>query len=229
MNPKINKNLTRVRVLWQMKKNKHSKMIQTLCKEILLPLGVFQKGTSRVYLDDNGYYLTMVEFQPSVWSRGSHLNVGIHFLWNTYDYFSYDAYSGISSRLQNFVEYQDNKQFEREMRKMIALAREQILYFRKPDNVRDAVYKMIAGNEKKNKSLYLAYHGQIDAAHMTYVSFMESPGFSKIAEEINLPKSVEALTQEYVWEQIRKKRQILHTKASTKRLPWREEFGEFKS
>ena len=41
-------------------KNIHSKIIKQVCKEILIPLGVFQKGTSRLYLDDNDYFFTVV-------------------------------------------------------------------------------------------------------------------------------------------------------------------------
>lgn len=43
--------------------NNVNKIIKRLCQEIF-PRDVFQKGNSRVYLDDNGYYFTMIEFQP---------------------------------------------------------------------------------------------------------------------------------------------------------------------
>lgn len=59
----------------------HSKIIKQVCKEILIPIGVFQKGTSRIYLDDNDYFFTVIEFQPSSWDRGTYLNIGITFLW----------------------------------------------------------------------------------------------------------------------------------------------------
>ena len=63
-------------------KNIHSKIIKQVCKEILIPLGVFQKGTSRLYLDDNDYFFTVAEFQPSNWDRGTYLNIGLTFLWD---------------------------------------------------------------------------------------------------------------------------------------------------
>ena len=63
-------------------KNIHSKTIKQVCKEILIPLGVFQKGSSRLYLDDNGYFFTVVEFQPSSWDKGTYLNIGLTFLWD---------------------------------------------------------------------------------------------------------------------------------------------------
>ena len=40
----------------------HDQIIKKLCKDILLALGVFQKGTSRIYIDDNGYFFTVIEF-----------------------------------------------------------------------------------------------------------------------------------------------------------------------
>ena len=42
----------------------HNRIIQQLCREALLPLGVFQKGSSRTYLDDNDTFFTVIEFQP---------------------------------------------------------------------------------------------------------------------------------------------------------------------
>lgn len=60
----------------------HSNIIKQVCKEILIPLGVFQKGTSRLYLDDNDYFFTVIEFQPSSWSNGTYLNIGLTFLWD---------------------------------------------------------------------------------------------------------------------------------------------------
>src|SRR5256885_11111558 len=54
----------------------HSKLITAAAREILRPLGLFQKGRSRVWLDDQGWWLGVVEFQPSDWSKGSYLNVG---------------------------------------------------------------------------------------------------------------------------------------------------------
>jgi hypothetical protein len=42
---------------------------------VLTPLGLTQRGRSRLWLDDHGWWLIVVEFQPSAWSRGSHLNV----------------------------------------------------------------------------------------------------------------------------------------------------------
>jgi hypothetical protein len=40
-----------------------------------------RKGRSRVWFDDQGWWIGVVEFQPSSWSRGTYLNVGVSWLW----------------------------------------------------------------------------------------------------------------------------------------------------
>jgi len=54
----------------------HSKIIADAAKRNLAPIGLTRKGRSRVWLDDRGWYVTVVEFQPSGFSKGSYLNVG---------------------------------------------------------------------------------------------------------------------------------------------------------
>ena len=59
----------------------HQKIIRQVAKKILQPEGLFQKGTSRLWLDDNDYFMTLVEFQPHSYEKGCFLNVGVCFLW----------------------------------------------------------------------------------------------------------------------------------------------------
>lgn len=59
----------------------HTKIINAVAKQILAPKGFFQRGRSRVWLQDNGWFLTVVEFQPSGFSKGTFVNVAMHFLW----------------------------------------------------------------------------------------------------------------------------------------------------
>ena len=55
--------------------------IAAAAKSVLAPLGCVRKGRSRTWLDDHGWWLGVVEFQPSGWSRGSYLNVAASYLW----------------------------------------------------------------------------------------------------------------------------------------------------
>jgi hypothetical protein len=59
----------------------HNRAIALAAKAALAPLGFRRKGQSRVWLADQGYWLLVVEFQPSGWARGSYLNVAAHWLW----------------------------------------------------------------------------------------------------------------------------------------------------
>ena len=118
--------------------NPHDQIIKQLCKDILLPIGVFQKGTSRTYIDDNGYFFTVIEFQPSAYAKGTHLNVALHFLWNERDHISFDFPFGADIRVKNFVEYQNDEQFTHEVTKYVQEAAKQVLFYRKLQDIATA-------------------------------------------------------------------------------------------
>lgn len=79
----------------------HNKIINQAARSVLKPLGLFQKGQSRTWIDDNGWFLIIVEFQPSNWAQGTYLNVAVHYLWAQIEYLSYD-YGG---REESFVPF----------------------------------------------------------------------------------------------------------------------------
>lgn len=85
----------------------HDKIIADAAKAVLVPLGFRRKGRSRVWLADHDWWATVVEFQPSAWSKGSYLNVGAHWLWSEMDCVSFD----FGGRVAEFVEYQSDAQF----------------------------------------------------------------------------------------------------------------------
>lgn len=86
----------------------HSRLIQAAAKAVLRPLGCVQKGRSRTWLDDQGFWVGVVEFQPSAWSQGSYLNVGACWLWREKDYLSFDAGE---YRVEGFRPYGSDEQF----------------------------------------------------------------------------------------------------------------------
>jgi len=59
----------------------HNAEIAAAAKSVLGPIGCKRKGRSRLWLDDHGWWVGVVEFQPSGWSKGSYLNVGASYLW----------------------------------------------------------------------------------------------------------------------------------------------------
>lgn len=85
----------------------HTQLLTAAARRIFRPLGLQQRGRSRTWLDDHGWWVIVVEFQPSGWSKGSYLNVGAMWLWFEKDYFSFDY----GSRVENFAPYEDEAQF----------------------------------------------------------------------------------------------------------------------
>ena len=63
------------------KAGQHNNIINAAAKKILVPEGLFRVGSSRRWIDDNGYFVVQIEFQPGAYDKGSYLNVGISFLW----------------------------------------------------------------------------------------------------------------------------------------------------
>ena len=61
----------------------HNKIIKTTVKEFLEPENLFQIGSSRSWIDDNGYYFIIVEFVTNGYSKEASLNAGVSFLWES--------------------------------------------------------------------------------------------------------------------------------------------------
>ena len=113
----------------------HNKIINQTAKEILSPHGIFQKGKSRLWIDDNGWFLTIIEFQPSGWSKGSYLNVGLHFLWTETDYITFGFSYKNNTRIffnngKQFIWYENDKQFVEESKALVQMALDKALYYR---------------------------------------------------------------------------------------------------
>ncbi|HVI34475.1 hypothetical protein [Phenylobacterium sp.] len=106
----------------------HDKIIARAAKATLQPLGLRRKGQSRLWIGDHGWWLAIVEFQPSGFSKGSYLNVAAHWLWSDKGYISFDLGSGADwdSRAADFEEYQSDEQFEEAGNRLAVIASEEI-------------------------------------------------------------------------------------------------------
>ena len=114
----------------------HNKIIRQTASAVLKPKGLFQKGSARIWIDDNGWYLTVVEFQPSAWSKGSYLNVAIHYLWDDKDHLSFDYCCDERSlfihRIGDFVEFDgDGEKFASDIKTMAEAAVNKVEEYRR--------------------------------------------------------------------------------------------------
>lgn len=92
--------------------NEHGQMITAAAKDILAPHGFRQKGQSRLWFADHEWWLIVVEFQPSGWSRGTYLNVAAKWLWAAFPHWSFDFSFAPGSRIADFQEFKNEEQFK---------------------------------------------------------------------------------------------------------------------
>lgn len=206
-------------------KNIHLKIIKQVCKEILIPLGVFQKGSSRLYLDDNGYFFTVVEFQPSSWNCGTYLNIGLTFLWdyNQSDVLYFDFSRQPAARYGKFVEYKNETQFRKEIINLANIAKEEILFYRKLRDIKFAKDWMISYTKKFNCNKYLRFglaianictlNNDIKSARFYYENYHRE---QNTEEQINYKN----LSKEYLNSNIKTTRKMWRSKPSMKKMPF---------
>lgn len=67
-----------------------TRLITDAARAVLRPLGMRQRGRSRIWIDDRAWWLIVAEFQPSGYQEGSYLNVGAMWLWYERNGLSFD-------------------------------------------------------------------------------------------------------------------------------------------
>src|SRR6185437_1293682 len=78
----------------------HTKLLNQAAQEILVPLGLMQRGPSRMWFHDHGWWLVVVSFESSSWSKGSYLDVAAMWLWDRKDYVSFDVGGRVERNLR---------------------------------------------------------------------------------------------------------------------------------
>ena len=126
----------------------HSKIINKLARETLKPLGVVRKGQSRLWFDDNGWWVTLIEFQPSSWSKGTYLNVGVNWQWYPKDYWTFD----LGYREKAFVEFKNEQQFNLQVTNFIDIAKERVLSLREILSHSESAKKYVLDNANESPS-----------------------------------------------------------------------------
>jgi len=101
----------------------HSRIIASSAKAELGSLGFRQKGRSRLWFADHGYWLNVVEFTPSQWSKSVSLNNAAHWLWVGAGFMSFNEC--VSSNCHADFETED--QFRGAVSEIAKVAREKAL------------------------------------------------------------------------------------------------------
>lgn len=109
-----------------MKPGDHNRLIKQAARSAFSPIGCVQKGQSRTWLDDHGWWVTVVEFQPHSGAMGSYLNVGACWLWYEKDYFSFDD----GYRVEAFRESLNTQDFTLDAQFLAERAKQEVLSLR---------------------------------------------------------------------------------------------------
>jgi hypothetical protein len=108
-------------------KPEFARIIDQEARAALGPLGVRQKGRSRTWLDDRIWWVTVIEFQPTMGANASHLNVGACWLTYAKDYLSFD----LGYRLREATYFRNASQFSAAMREYARVAADRVLELRR--------------------------------------------------------------------------------------------------
>jgi hypothetical protein len=126
------------------KADDHSSLIASAAKAALRPLGFVRRGRSRFWFADQGFWIIFAEFQPSGWSKGSYLNMGVKWLWQSRPTLD------ISYRPVDFIPFESKEQFSPLIAHMADVAAQEALKLR-------AQFKSLA-----DVSQYLIAHATSD-------------------------------------------------------------------
>jgi hypothetical protein len=103
-----------------------SKLVAKAGREVLRPMGLRQRGRSRLWLDDHDWWLAVVEFGSPRWSQGSRLTIGAMWLWEETPHVRFDVLDPAIAG-SDFV---DEAQFYKSVRRQCGLAAERVGRYR---------------------------------------------------------------------------------------------------
>jgi hypothetical protein len=121
-----------------------SSILTRVARDVLGPIGLRQRGRSRLWIDDRAWWLIVVEFQPSSWSQGSYLNVAGMWLWMRADHLHFDT---PDSRVHEHIEFGDEVQFESAARRLAELAAVRVRELRAQFGSIEAVDEHLRGKQ----------------------------------------------------------------------------------
>ena len=143
----------------------HARIVTSAARTALRPLGLQQKGRSRLWIDDHGWWLVNVEFQPSSWCKGSYLNVGEQHLWCERNYLVFERHER-SAGGTAFIEFtSDETAFDAAMTRLAERAVAAVLARRQEHgDSHDALRFVAATGDDFTAGVALGLLGDVPAA-----------------------------------------------------------------
>lgn len=160
------------------KANEHGRLITAAAKSILGPLGCRQVGRSRTWIADQRFWVIVIEFQPSSYSKGTYLNVGVCWLWHAKAYWSFDY--GDRIRVGGFESFESEDQFSLVAEEFATRAADEVRLLRRRLASLRAIAEELAASEVAGWPRYHAavatgLLGRTDDAERIFARLIEQP------------------------------------------------------
>lgn len=160
-----------------------NKSILKAAKIRLEPYDMFQKEDSYIWVDDNNWFLTIMEFIISPEEKAIFLNIGLNFLWYNKKLFTFDFLKEEIS-----VKYENNDVFATSIHKLMQIAFNKAIYYRKFRDIffaKEEILKSKFNVWKFNyfKMIICFLCGDFDLGKKYFKLFSNNVGLNK---EINL-------------------------------------------
>jgi hypothetical protein len=120
--------------MWRLAQSASTKLVTRAARAALGPRGLTQRGRSRSWLDDHGWWVVVVEFESFAFEQGSGLAVFADFLWHDRDHLAHSV-GGRVGREGRVLEqhggdlaypFEDEQRFERRAHELAARAAAEI-------------------------------------------------------------------------------------------------------
>lgn len=164
----------------------HDKIIANAAKAELGQLDFQRKGRSRTWIADHGWWVTVVEYQPSAWSRGCYLNVAAHWLWSSSKHLSFD----FGGRVEEHIQYLSDAQFtDAAMLLSKQAASEALRLSSQFGSLSTTAAILLAEERKMNSGGWMAYHAGLAAGLTGFVDDAKAM-FARVANGFAPPNSL---------------------------------------
>ncbi|MYQ45934.1 hypothetical protein GTW40_12830 [Streptomyces sp. SID4985] len=173
-----------------------SRLVAAAARTRLRPLGLQRRGRSRIWLDDHGWWLGLVEFPSPSWSQGSGLHVGAMWLWQDLDHFAFH----VSEELSGSEHYRSDQQFTPVADELALHAQDAVQKLRDRFPDLESVASDLAAQPVRRGWFWDAWHAGVAAALVGNVSLARQRFATVLAEEPIAPwmDDAQQITRELV-------------------------------
>lgn len=123
--------------------NPHNKIINTVARRVLKPLGLTRVGSSRTWVEDHGWWLIVVDYEPSSFSKGTRISVSVS--WLLYETIGFGRSVGGRLGVGEHHPYRNDEQFTTVVEEITAAAADEVqIYRRQFESIQSAAHHFLS-------------------------------------------------------------------------------------